>query len=153
MKKGKSCSIKGYKKFKCSYGTVDSKNLKSIYFNLQSWVEPKIFEMNWTRIISIITRNIKVVLSEVLNKNLFSDKYIVDLDLRSSGITMKKRSFMNLEITLFLKIPTEFKSIEVRNEVKKYIDTINQECFKNNKFFNFHFSKSSESKKIKNESL
>ena len=74
MKKGKSCTIKGYKKFKCSYGTVDSKNLKSIYFNLQSWVEPKIFEMNWVRIISVITRNIKIVLSEIINKGSISDK-------------------------------------------------------------------------------
>jgi hypothetical protein len=27
MKKGKSVSLKGYKKFKVNYGTVDSKNL------------------------------------------------------------------------------------------------------------------------------
>jgi hypothetical protein len=31
MKKGKSVSVKGYKKFKANYGTVDSKNLKSLY--------------------------------------------------------------------------------------------------------------------------
>jgi hypothetical protein len=153
MKKGKSCTIKGYKKFKCSYGTVDSKNLKSIYFNLQSWVEPKIFEMNWVRIISVITRNIKIVLSEIINKEIFNENYIVDLDLRTSGITMKKRSFMNLEITLFLKNPVEFKSMEVRNEMKKYVEHINQECFKNNKFFNFHLTKTNQTKTIKNESL
>ena len=82
--------------------------------------------MNWVRIISVITRNIKIVLSEIINKEIFNENYIVDLDLRTSGITMKKRSFMNLEITLFLKNPVEFQSMEVRNEMKKYVEHINQ---------------------------
>ena len=57
MKKGKSCVLKGYKKFKSTYGTVDSKNLKSIYLNLQTWVEPKNVEGNWERVISSISRS------------------------------------------------------------------------------------------------
>jgi dTDP-4-dehydrorhamnose 3,5-epimerase-like enzyme len=42
MKKGKSCVLKGFKNLKCSYGTVDAKNFKSLYLNIQTWAEPKI---------------------------------------------------------------------------------------------------------------
>jgi hypothetical protein len=41
MKKGKTSRIAGFPEAKITYGTVDSKNLKSVYLNLQSWVNPK----------------------------------------------------------------------------------------------------------------
>ena len=41
MKKGKTIKINQYESLKTSYGTVDSKNLKSLYINLQTWVLPK----------------------------------------------------------------------------------------------------------------
>ena len=141
MKKGKSCVMKGYRQIKCSYGTVDSKSLKSIYLNIQSWVEPKGLEMDWMRPVSIINKNIKTVLSEIINNNLFNDKFIVDLDLRTSGISLNKRSFMNLEITFFVKNDTDFKSSELKNELKNIISTIEKDCFKNSKYFKFYLTK------------
>jgi hypothetical protein len=141
MKKGKSCVMKGYKQIKCSYGTVDSKSLKSIYLNIQSWVEPKGLEMDWMRPVSILNKNIKTVLSEIINNNLFNDKFIVDLDLRTSGISLNKRSFMNLEVTFFVKNDTDFKSSELKNELKNIISTIEKDCFKNSKYFKFYLTK------------
>ena len=141
MKKGKSCVMKGYRQIKCSYGTVDSKSLKSIYLNIQSWVEPKGLEMDWMRPVSILNKNIKTVLSEIINNNLFNDKFIVDLDLRTSGISLNKRSFMNLEITFFVKNDTEFKSNELKNELKNIISTVEKDCFKNSKYFKFYLTK------------
>jgi hypothetical protein len=41
MKKGKSVKLNLSNHFKSVYGTVDSKNLKSVYINIQSWVDPK----------------------------------------------------------------------------------------------------------------
>jgi hypothetical protein len=41
MKKGKTIKLSGYRTFKSHYGTIDSTNLKSIFINIQSWVEPK----------------------------------------------------------------------------------------------------------------
>jgi hypothetical protein len=119
MKKGKSCVIKGYKKIKCSYGTVDSKNFKSIYLNIQSWVEPKSIENSWIRLVSYFNKQIKNTITDSVNGDLFSDNFIVDLDLRTSGITLKKRSFMNLEITFFIKKSIDFKSVEMKNSLKK----------------------------------
>ena len=133
--------MKGYKQIKCSYGTVDSKSLKSIYLNIQSWVEPKGLEMDWMRPVSILNKNIKTVLSEIINNNLFNDKFIVDLDLRTSGISLNKRSFMNLEVTFFVKNDTDFKSSELKNELKNIISTIEKDCFKNSKYFKFYLTK------------
>jgi hypothetical protein len=142
MKKGKSCVLKGYKKFKSAYGTVDSKNLKSIYLNLQTWVEPKEDEGNWERIISSISRSIKILITDIIDKGIFNENIIVDLDLRASGITLKKRSFMNLEITLFLNKPLEFKSSEIKNSVKNIISCLESELIKKNKYFSFYLTKS-----------
>ena len=41
MKKGKTAKLSGYRTFKSHYGTIDAQNLKSIYLNIQTWVEPK----------------------------------------------------------------------------------------------------------------
>ena len=141
MKKGKSCELKGYKNFKCKYGTVDSKNLKSIYLNLQTWVEPITDELNWDRHVSILLKNIKSTINELIDLALFESKFIVDLDLRTSGISVKKRSFMNLEITFFVKPNTEFKSIKLKNSLKKLISNINKELLQKNKNFTFHLTK------------
>jgi hypothetical protein len=141
MKKGKSCVLKGYKNFKTSYGTVDSKNLKSIYINIQSWVEPKIFSEDWTKQISYFSKIVKQLLTDVIDNFIFLSKFIVDMDLRSSGITLGKRSFMNLEITLFTKEYIDFKSIKLRNSVKDIILNIQKEIFNNSEIFNFHLTK------------
>lgn len=147
MKKGKSCIVKGYKKIKCSYGTVDSKNLKSIYLNIQSWVEPKTIENSWIRLVSYFNKLIKNTISESLDDKLFQDNFIVDLDLRTSGISLKKRSFMNLEITFFIKNSVDFKSNELKNSLKKITNILESEIFNKSEHFNFHLSKSDKVKK------
>ena len=50
MKKGKTAKISGIKSAKMVYGTVDSLELKSLYLNIQTWVEPKVEEENWNQI-------------------------------------------------------------------------------------------------------
>jgi hypothetical protein len=149
MKKGKSCSIKGYKKIKCSYGTVDSKNFKSIYLNIQSWVEPKSIENSWIRLVSYFNKQIKNTIGDYIDEEFFYNNFIVDLDLRTSGIALKKRSFMNLEITFFIKKPTDFKSVEIKNSLKKIVSCLESEIFNKSNHFNFHLSKND---KIKKES-
>ncbi len=148
MKKGKSCVVRGYKQIKCSYGTVDSKNLKSIYLNIQSWVKPKTHEESWNRIVSVFNKNIKTNLIEIIDNELLNEKFIVDLDLRTSGISVKKRSFMNLEVTLFLKKDIDFKSTELKTSIKNIINYIETESFKKSNYFKFYLTKSSKTKTI-----
>jgi hypothetical protein len=55
---------------------------------------------------------------------MFDDKFIVDLDLRTSGLHLKKKSFMNLEINLFLNEPIDFKSLKLKKTLKLLVKEI-----------------------------
>ena len=147
MKKGKSVSLKGYKKFKVNYGTVDSKNLKSFYINIQSWLNPKRNEENWERVVMNFNRSIRHTIYEILKYDFIETNFIVDTDLRSSGLSCNK-SFMNLEITFFLKNVSEFKSPKIKEFVKEAVDLIDSENFKSNKYFTFALTKTDKTKVI-----
>lgn len=141
MKKGKSARLNLFNQIKTSYGTVDSKNLKSIYINLQSWVTPNDDYENWNRIVCNFSREIKHSVYESINRNIFQEQTIVDLDLRTSGISHGKKSFMNLEINLYLIQELDFKSSSMRDSVKTIIKTIFRNNIKNNTYFSFSMSK------------
>ena len=148
MKKGKSCVLKGYKNLKSTYGTVDSKNLKSIYINIQTWVQPKISSEEWLKQVSYLNKQIKGVINEIIDRFLYNQNFIIDLDLRSSGISLGKRSFLNLEITLFLKESIDFKSIRVKTSVKEILNAVNKDVFNKSKIFDFYLSKNDKLVKI-----
>lgn len=141
MKTGKSVKLKLYSPIKTTYGTVDSKTLKSLYINIQSWVTPTKECENWRRIVNILCRDIKLTLNESIDNTIFDSNYIVDLDLRTSGINYGKKSFFNLEITLFLDIEIDFKSNEIKESVKKLIKDIYYNDIIGNEYFNFSLTK------------
>lgn len=142
MKKGKSVKLTGYSSYKVNYGTVDSKNLKSIYVNLQTWAEPTDEIENPLRCVGTLSREIKHTVLESINYDLFNDKFIVDLDLRSSGIQLGKKSFLNLECYFYLKEDgVDFKSILLKQSIKKITDSIIKKNFKKNKNFKFSLTK------------
>lgn len=141
MKKGKTSKINSFESLKVNYGTVDSKNLKSIYINIQSWVNPKIISENWNRIVCNLSREIKHSVYNNIDRSLFEEKTIVDLDLRTSGIVYGKKSFLNLEINLYTTEEIDFKSYRVKESIKKMVQKINSENFKNNQYFDFTLTK------------
>jgi hypothetical protein len=141
MKKGKTSKINNFESLKVNYGTVDSKNLKSIYINIQSWVNPKIISDNWNRIVCNLSREIKHTVYNQIDRDLYEEKTIVDLDLRTSGIVFGKKSLLNLEINLYTLSELDFKSAKVRDSIKKLVYKINYENFQNNKFFDFTLTK------------
>lgn len=141
MKKGKSIKLSVYNSIKTSFGTVDSKNFKSLFVNVQSWVTPKKNYENWNRIVSSLLREVKLVINESLDKDIFHSNYIVDLDLRTSGLQEGKKSFFNLEITVFIKDDVEFKSMKIKESVKKIIKCIFKDTICNNHHFDFSSSK------------
>lgn len=151
MKKGKTSFLQGFKTAKIVYGTVDSINLKSLYLNIQTWVEP-IYECdNWTRTVLNLSRSIKHSIYESINKQIFDEKFIVDLDLRTSGLNLNKKSFMNLEINFYItQEGLDFKSEEIKQNLQKITEKIFNDNFLNNENFNFYLTKKS---KINKESL
>jgi hypothetical protein len=145
MKKGKTSKLNIFDDAKCHYGTVDSKKLKSIYIVLQTWVEPKDDYNNWTKITGEIKRQILHTLLEVVDHTTFEKKQIVDLDLRTSGIQKNKKSFLNLEMTLFVhKENVDFKSIILRSKIKNVLQSIYKDDLKNSKYFTLSKTKDKE---------
>jgi hypothetical protein len=141
MKKGKSVKLNLSNHFKSVYGTVDSKNLKSIYINIQSWVDPKLDLENWNRIVCNFSREIKHTVFDSIDTSLFTLNSIVDLDLRTSGINYGKKSFLNLEINLFADKELDFKSNDVKNSIKRVVKNIQDSNIIPNKYFNFTLTK------------
>ena len=141
MKKGKSVKLNLYNPIKSVYGTVDSKNLKSVYINIQSWVTPKKEYDNWNRVVSNLGREIKHSVFESINQKLFQEKSIVDLDLRTSGISHGKKSFFNLEINLYTNSEMDFKSPEIKDSIKTIVNSVFRNNIQQNKYFEFSTSK------------
>lgn len=149
MKKGKTSKLNIFDDAKCHYGTVDSKELKSIYVVLQTWIEPIADEENWNRITGILKRQILHTLLEVVEFTTFEKKQIVDLDLRTSGIQKNKKSFLNLEITLFVHDKSlDFKSLILRSKIKKIISSIYHDDLKKSKYFTLSKTKIKETVSI-----
>lgn len=141
MKKGKSVKLQLFNPIKSVYGTVDSKNLKSVYINIQSWVTPKKDLDNWNRVVSNLSREIKHSVFESINSNIFQEKTIVDLDLRTSGISHGKKSFFNLEINLYTTSELDFKSLEIKDSIKQIVKSVFRNNIHQNKYFDFSISK------------
>ena len=149
MKKGKTSPIVGFKNAKVIYGTVDSVNFKSLYLNIQTWVEPIIDSDNWTRIVLNLSRSIRHTIYEIIERDIFEDNFIVDLDLRSSGLIKGKKSFLNLEINLFFKQSIlDFKSKKLKDLLKKMTKEIISSNFSNNPYFKFHLRKTTKVREL-----
>lgn len=140
MKTGKYISLGEYNDIKIGYGTVDFKNLKTIYLKLNSWVEPDNENDDFDYIISKTRRNIKEIIYN-LNCDYFKPQSIVDLDIRTKGIKLNKRSFMNLEVTLYVENYFDVKSKPVKNVVKNIIIEVIDKCLTNKNLFNFYTNK------------
>jgi hypothetical protein len=141
MKNGKKIKLRLFKELKICYGTIDYIDLKSIYISIQSWVEPKDDYTNWKKIVCSQSREIKHTIFENVDSEYFYDKSIVDLDIRYSGLNVDKKSFMNLEITLFTKPDVFFKSNDAKESIQELVKTVVARNIAKNKYFNFFITK------------
>jgi hypothetical protein len=149
MKKGKTSKIIGFKNTKVTYGTVDSFELKSIYLNIQTWAEPHKDSDNWNRVVLNQSRSIKHTILRSINHNLFKENFIVDLDLRHSGISLGKKSFLNLEINLFTNVDNlDFKDNSIKESLKELTKNIISSNFNKNDYFEFSITKKTKSSNV-----
>jgi len=129
---GKEKRVLKNNEFRIKYGTVDALKLNSIYIVIESWVQPTEI-LNYETYIRLMRRQIILTLSKQLDLETFNKDFIVDLDLRSSGMDPKRKSFMLLEVTLYPKIKAKFNSQLLFNNVN-HVSNIIIECLKNNNF-------------------
>lgn len=140
MKTGKYISLGEYNEVKIGYGTVDFKNLKTIYLKLNAWVEPNNDTDDFDYLIGKTRRGIKEIIYNLKNEN-FKPQCIVDLDIRTKGIKLNKRSFMNLEVTLYVDNFFDVKSKHIKLSIKEIIKSIIDERLSNKNLFNFYKNK------------
>ena len=140
MKTGKYIPLGTYQDVKIGYGTVDFKNLKTIYLKLNSWIQPDNETDDFDLTISKTRRQVKELIYNLKNP-YFKSQSIVDLDIRTKGIKLEKRSFMNLEITLYVDNQFDVKSKEVKNTVKDILLSVIDGGLTDKKLFNFYKSK------------
>jgi hypothetical protein len=140
MKTGKYISLGEYNEVKIGYGTVDFKNLKTIYLKLNAWVEPNNNTDDFNNVIGRTRRNIKDIFHN-LNNPYFKPQCIVDLDIRTKGLKLNKRSFMNLEITLYVENYFDVKSKDVKSTINDVVKKVIDDSLSNKNLFNFHQNK------------
>jgi hypothetical protein len=140
MKPGKFINLGEYKKIKLGYGTVDYKNLKTIYLKFNSWLEPNDEYEDYDKILNSSKRKIKDIIYHLKNEK-FRESCIVDLDVRTKGLKLNKRSFMNLEITLYVKNYFDIKNKEIKNDLKELMHDIIDDTLDNNYLYNFNQTK------------
>lgn len=140
MKKGKFITIGVHNNVKIGYGTVDYKNLKTIYIQLNSWTQPNHDNCDFDKLISRTRREIKNKIYD-LRSEYFKPQSIVDLDIKTSGIKTNKRSFMDLEITLYVEKYFDVKSKEVKEIVSNLSESIIDTILTDETLFNFYKTK------------
>ena len=140
MKTGKFIPLGIYNNVKIGYGTVDFKNLKTVYLKLNSWLQPENETEDYNHTILKTRRKIKEFIYNLKNQN-FKQQSIVDLDIRTKGIKLENRSFMNLEVTLYVENQFDVKSKEIKNTIKELLENVIDNGLSDTKLFNFNVNK------------
>ena len=140
MKTGKYIPLGTYQNVKIGYGTVDFKNLKTIYLKLNSWLQPENETDDFNYLIGKSRRKVKEIIYN-LKSPYFKEQSIVDLDVRTKGIKLEKRSFMNLEVTLYVSNQFDIKSKDIKLIINDLFEHIIDEGLSDKKLFNFYKTK------------
>lgn len=142
-KTGKQLMIDKQENFNVVTGTVDNKKPKSLYVNISAWVEPQINEeLNYKSVIRELNKKIKSELFSCIDDKLFqSNKNIIDFDMRESGISFGKRSYMNCEITLYQIHSFKIQEKVIQESLNELVNNLIEGVFKNDIYFTYHKTK------------
>ncbi len=145
MKTGKELKIQTFKNYNIVFGSVNNKHPKAIYINISAWADPQDDEMDsYNRTIKDLNKKIRQILYTKFNsenETFMADRTIVDLDIRESGIRYGKRSFMNCEITLFLKSELTINTDIMKEMLNGIVVDIIDNSFESNRTFKFYKKK------------
>ena len=140
MKLGRYIPLESHGNVKIGYGTINHKDLKTVYIKINSWLSPEDDKNDFDKIVRTTQNDIKKHLRE-LNSEFFRPESIVDLDIRTKGIKLEKRSFMNLEITLYVLKHFDIKSKTTKKMINDIIVDVVDSCLTEDLLFNFNKKK------------
>lgn len=127
---GKEKKLFTDERFRVKYGTIDAVKLNAVYLNIESWVQPKEND-NYESYIRIMRRDIIVKIKDNIDTKIFNENFIVDLDLRASGMTIDKKSFMLIELTVYPKHKLQFNSVLIFKKMQELTNLIIESLEKN----------------------
>lgn len=123
------------------YGTINVNNPVVIYLFGGSWISPKVEKDNYDYEIKKLSSLIKKASSAEISKiKDISNDYIIDIDIRNSGISYNAKRFMKFEINFVQKNKREVGSNELECNVTKIINGITDKLA-NNPFFQMQSKK------------
>jgi hypothetical protein len=141
-KKGKQIKINDFNEFNIVIGTVDNKTPKTLYFNITGWAEPLNIDADNNTAIKDLNKTIRKKTHEFLDKKLFNaNRIIVDFDIKESGLSANRRSYMNCEVTLFKLNDFKLQNDLINDSLITLINDLIENVFKTNTYFNFHKTK------------
>jgi hypothetical protein len=134
------------------FGTIDKHTPKTIYIRISGWGNPIDYddEIDYSSIIRKYDKRIKTYLYKNSNLDILNNVSMVDMDMRESGITQNKSSFMSCEITLFQKNLQLLTDDTLNNELIKLSKHICDEIINRDIYFKF-FKKKANAKEVLNE--
>lgn len=134
-----------------AYGSVDKNNPKTIYIKFSAWANTIDFDedLEYKTVIRKLSKEIKRHIYFNLNKDLFNqDMTMVDMDMRESGITDNKSSFMSCEVTLYQVNNFLLDEDVIINELQFLCEHICEEIYCKDLYFEFFKHKRQAKKEI-----
>lgn len=143
IKNGKQVKLNPNSNYKVVMGTVDNNNPKSMYVTISAWVKPLNNDIiDYPSVIKKLNKDIKSELFNNVNNELFDiNRTIVDLDMRNSGITYDKKSFMNCEITLFKINDFKIQNKKIKDNINYVVNDLIENVFNQSEYFEFSKTK------------
>ncbi len=146
MKNGKELKLDTFKNYNIVYGSVNNKNPKALYIQITGWADPKQDDkLKYTRIIRELDKKVRQTIYNTLTSNITTpflrERTIIDFDIRESGVRYGKRSFVNCEITLYLKSEIPVNSDSLRPTLDDLINIIITNVFEHSRHFDFYRKK------------
>jgi len=147
--RGTEFNLAQYKNINVVVGTIDKFNPRTIYIRISGWGNPINYDgtLDYRSVIRKLDKEIRVILYNDLGNNFNKSMSMVDFDMRESGISKNKSSFMSCEITLFQINNYLIDSKEISKEMNEVIKNVLNDVFINNKYFKF-FKKKKSAKEI-----
>lgn len=149
--RGTELKMNKYNNYNVAFGAMNKNKPKSLYIKISAWANPMTDDSeNYRRIIRKITKRVKTHLYNNTNQTKFDiDKTMIDLDMRESGISYGKSSFMSCEITLYQYNHHQLRSSIMMNELNQITDDIIKNVLVKNEYFTFYKKKNEAKLKLK----
>ena len=131
------------------FGTIDKYTPKTVYIRISGWGNPIDYddEIDYSSIIKKFDKRIKSYLYKNANLSILNNMSMVDMDMRESGISKNKSSFMSCEITLFQQRLYLITDEVLNDELVKLTKHICDEIINRDIYFKF-FKKKANAKEV-----